>query len=227
MSQKINIISNKLGVFYLWNSNFPIKGNNFQVYKKHLKIRKYIKKYIAILARKNQEKLGQIKYNYFNNCVLITIPFFVKSCDLKKSAQLVAVLRSWLKFPVVIKYYNIFFFSLSATVLSNYIKTNNEIYNTPLKKLLNYVYITLLKQKSKYKIIYTTYGLKLVQFLGFKIQISGCFDSSKNQMSKTLVYKSGTNSLTKLKNYVEYSKITIYTKFGTCGLKVWLFFETI
>jgi ribosomal protein S3 len=39
-------------------------------------------------------------------------------------------------------------------------------------------------------------------------------------MAKTIKCNFGTIPLTKLNGYVDYSKTTFFTKFGSCGLKI-------
>jgi ribosomal protein S3 len=67
---------------------------------------------------------------------------------------------------------------------------------------------------------YTVNGIKSTELKGFKLQMSGCFESSRNQMAKTIKCNFGTIPLTKLNGYIDYSKTTFFTKFGSCGLKI-------
>ena len=227
MTQKINIVSNKTGLIYLWNSNFPVKSNSFKLYKKQIKIKKYLKSYIFFLLFDNKIEFDTLKLNYANNYFSLTIPFYSLEKKFISKNKLRSVFFYWLQCPIIFKWYKINTFSVSAVLLSNYIQNFIEINNYSLKKILNQINLVLLNQINKQKIIYIKSGLKIVQFKGFKIQISGCFESSKSQMSKTLKYTFGCNSLTTLKGYIEYTEKTIFTKFGTCGLKIWLFFEII
>lgn len=82
------------------------------------------------------------------------------------------------------------------------------------------MYKTLQQQSLKKSLIYTTKGLQLVQLKGFKLEFTGCFESSRSQMSKTIKCNFGSIPLTKLNGYVDYSKDTLFTKFGSCGFKI-------
>ena len=92
------------------------------------------------------------------------------------------------------------------------------------KKILQLVYKTLKSRSNSVQIKYTINGLKIAELKGFKIEISGCFESSRSQMAKTIKCNFGTIPLTKLNGYIDYSSSTFFTKFGSCGLKVWLFY---
>jgi|GEM_PF-5891287 len=75
------------------------------------------------------------------------------------------------------------------------------------------------------KISYFKKGPFRIKLIGFKIRLAGRFDNSRNQMAKITKYNSGSLSLSTLKNKVEYSKNEIFTKFGTCGFQIWLFYK--
>ena len=79
----------------------------------------------------------------------------------------------------------------------------------------------MLKTQSKItKVKYTIQGIRLVNLKGFKLEISGCFDSTRSQMAKKLKCNFGQVPLTQLKGYIDYSSYTFFTKSGSHGLKV-------
>ena len=88
------------------------------------------------------------------------------------------------------------------------------------KKLLQFICKILKTQLQKTKVVYTLNGIKNISLKGFKIEFSGCFEASRSQMSKTVKYASGSLSLTRLKNHVEYSNGLLFTKFGSCNFKI-------
>jgi ribosomal protein S3 len=108
---------------------------------------------------------------------------------------------------------------------SSFLVTNYVLYlvfkkTSSSKQILRIIYNTLKEQSYKRKIIYTIRGLQLVQLKGFKLEFTGCFESSRSQMSKTLKCSFGSVPLTKLNGYVDYSSNYFLTKFGSCGFKL-------
>ena len=80
---------------------------------------------------------------------------------------------------------------------------------------------SFLKLQSKItRIEYTTSGIRLMKLKGFRLEISGCFDSTRSQMAKKLKYNFGQVPLTLLNGYIDYSSHTLFTKSGSCGFKI-------
>ena len=88
------------------------------------------------------------------------------------------------------------------------------------KKILQFIYNILKKQANSTKVKYTVNGLKVIELKGFKLEISGCFESSRSQMAKIVKCNFGTIPLTKINGYIDYSTNTLFTKFGSCGFKI-------
>ena len=227
MSQKINSISNKLGISRLWNFEFFKYGSKFQSYTKFVSSNNCIFNYLNCFCLKHDlliENISTISKNFETR-----INVFVNPLKVSQGPQnfflLSNVILKWINTSLKLYFYNSFNLINSSFLISNYI--NYLIIqkgNTP-KKVLLFVYKILKDQKEKNQIKYTTQGIKLLELKGFKIEISGCFESSRSQMSKTIKCNLGSNPLTKLNGYVDYSKITFFTKFGSCGLKIWLFYK--
>ena len=59
-----------------------------------------------------------------------------------------------------------------------------------------------------------------MELKGFKLEVSGCFDSARSQMAKKLKCSFGQVPSTQLKGYIDYSAKTFFTKSGSCGFKV-------
>ena len=88
------------------------------------------------------------------------------------------------------------------------------------KKILQYAFKVLNNQRKNIQVKNTIFGIKTVELKGFKVEISGCFESSRSQMAKTIKCNFGIIPLTQLNGYIDYSKNTFFTKFGACGLKI-------
>lgn len=230
MSQKINPTNNKIGIVQLWSTAFTIYGNNFKCYKNKINFEKYIQYYIKLFYGKLFFLITNLKIKYIYNHIFIVIVFFklfANKNNLWSKNKLIEGLIKWFNCSISIQHYEIFFINFSSFLLSNYVEYILLNTQLSLKNILNQIYIILLQQKKKVKLVKTKNGIKTVQFNGFKIQVKGCFEISKSQMSKTLKYSFGNNSLTMIKGYIEYSEKTIFTRYGACGLKIWFFFEFI
>nr|YP_009138124.1 ribosomal protein S3 [Calliarthron tuberculosum]AKG26256.1 ribosomal protein S3 [Calliarthron tuberculosum] len=227
MSQKINPTSTKLGILQLWNCHIPMYGKSFNCYRNQLQLRKYIYVQLSNFFKESNILLNQINMNYTNHQILINVSLFSVQFTIKflDKPQLLNNINYWFKVPITLNLYKTSFLSSSSFLLNNYVIYLTKEKNLTPKKILRQVYL-LLKQSSKSnKLIYTTSGLKKASLKGFKLQFSGCFESSRSQMAKTIKCSFGSVPLTSLKGYVEYSSNPIFTKFGACGLKVWLFYE--
>nr|WDA66166.1 ribosomal protein S3 [Lithothamnion corallioides] len=226
MSQKINPISNKLGTSQTWNITFSKYGKNFKCYNKFLYKQFKVLFYIHYLLKKKGFFLDNVKIYFTNRNVFINIFIFNLNSisTLSKTNYLLKVISYWLMIPITLNFYRKFSLTNSAFLLSNYV-LSLVIQGISPKKLLQNVYIILKEQVTKSKLVYTTQGIKKIILKGFKLKFSGCFEMSRNQMAKTVQCNFGSLPLTKLNGYIEYSNNTLYTKFGSCGLKIWLFYE--
>nr|YP_009660492.1 ribosomal protein S3 [Corallina chilensis]QCS25440.1 ribosomal protein S3 [Corallina chilensis] len=227
MSQKINPTSLKLGILQLWNFNLPKYGKHFQNYKRRIQIYKHICYYLKYVLRNHQLLLNKINIRCINQQVFITVSLFClqPNFTLLNKNSLLSTIFNWIKTPLILHFYQTFFLSSSSFLLSNYITYLLKEKNISAKKLLQQVYLLLKPQSKTPKLVYTTSGIQVVNLKGFKIQFSGCFESSRSQMAKTIKCNFGSVPLTKLNGFIDYSNNTIFTKFGTCGLKIWLFYE--
>ena len=227
MSQKINPISNKLGINRLWKFEFFNYGKNFKSYTKFITFHNYIFNYLSCFCIKNNlliESINIIQKN-FEICIVIFLNNVKNIEEVNLSSLSSGVISKWINTTLKLYFYRNFNFINSSLLINNYtnfLLTKKE--NSP-KKVLLLIYKILKNQKKIPKIKYTTQGIKILELKGFKIEISGCFESSRSQMSKTIKCNFGTIPLTKLNGYIDYSKTTFFTKFGSCGLKVWLFYK--
>lgn len=227
MSQKINPLSNKLGVIQVWNFNLPIYGKNFTNYTKILKLYNFIFNYIKCYCAKHNLLVESIFINYTTQQVFIRIciAHLQNSFSLQQTKKLLFTLEKWLHCPIVLTFYKKSEIGSSSLLVNNYLNNLFSQKLTSSKQILQTIYKIFKDQSKKVKIIYTSIGIKKFELKGFKIELSGCFDSSRSRMAKTVKYKFGSVSLTRLKGYIDYSSSTFFTKFGSCGLKLWLFYD--
>lgn len=227
MSQKINPINNKLGVLQIWNLKFQKYGRTFKGYSKLIQPRNYILIYLKRFLFQNHLLIESIEFLQSNQQTLIKVFIFKLKFFQLQTKVLLNIISYWLKCPVKLLVYQKSNLNNSSFLVANYIlylvfkKTNSS------KQILQIIYSTLKEQSCKTKVVYTIRGLQLVQLKGFKLEFTGCFESSRSQMSKTLKCSFGSVPLTKLNGYVDYSSNYFLTKFGSCGFKLWLFYELL
>nr|YP_009541981.1 ribosomal protein S3 [Synarthrophyton chejuense]AYR06651.1 ribosomal protein S3 [Synarthrophyton chejuense] len=226
MSQKINPISFKLGTLQFWPTAFSKYGKNFKYYSNTLKIYSSVRIYIILFLIRHKIFLDGLNIKFFHKKVFININIFSlnKINNFFNLKYLIKVIYYWIKLPVIINFYNKSSLTNSSFLIINYltflIKEEESV-----KKILQNIYKIFKEHSGNYKLIYTSKGIKKVKFKGFKLKFSGCFETSRSQMAKSIKYNFGPLSLTGINNYTEYSYKTFYTKFGSCGLKIWLFYE--
>lgn len=226
MSQKINPLSNKLGISQVWDITFSKYGKNFRTYSKIFYKQTKVFFYLTYLLKSKELCLDKITINFTIKTLFVNVFLFSNKTNvvLPKINYLLKVSSNWLVVPIVFNFYKKLSLANSAFLLLNYILTLFLKEDSP-KKILKNVYIILISQIGKFKLAHTAQGIKKVNFLGFKLQLSGCFEMSRTQMTKVIKFNFGSLPLTLLNGYIEYSNSTIYTKFGSCGLKIWLFYE--
>lgn len=227
MSQKTNPLKTKLGQIKLWNFEFSKYGQNFKNYTKFLYLRNNIFSFIKNFCLKYNLLIENININQkiYETNFNVFVVFLKTSQETNKDNNFLKVILKWINTNIKISFYKNTSLTNTTMLIKNYIIylfINKKI--SPKKALL-YLYKTLKNQKKKNQIKYTIQGIKIIELKGFKIEISGCFDSSRNQMSKIIKCNFGRIPLTKLNGYIDYTKTTFFTKFGTCGLKIWLFYK--
>jgi hypothetical protein len=229
MSQKINPINNKLGVLRVWNYNFQKYGKTFKGYNKSIRPKNYSSIYLNRVIQQNNSIIESIEFLQSSHHVSIKLFIFklnVKDFKLKIQ-ECLNVISYWIKCPIKILVYQKNTLMNSSFLINNYIFYLFFIRSTPIKQILQLLYSILKKQSSQTVLLYTTKGIQLAKFKGFKIEVTGCFESSRSQMSKTLKCNFGSITLTKLNGYVNYSNEHFFTKFGSCGIKLWLFYDLL
>lgn len=227
MSQKINSLGFKLGILQLWNFNIPVYNSSFKFYKKYIYISKYTFIYFRQIFKKHNILLNKITISYINQQFFLTISFynFDNYITFLKKAVFNNFLYFWWGNLINLTLYKNQKLTISSFLITNYIIYVIESKNYSFKKSLHDLFKILKDISKDKKIIYTTSGLKVIELKGFKMQLSGCFENSRSQMSKILKYNYGLIPLTKLNGCIEYSTSCLFTKLGICNLKIWLFYE--
>nr|YP_010619982.1 Ribosomal protein S3 [Tayloriella tenebrosa]WAX03995.1 Ribosomal protein S3 [Tayloriella tenebrosa] len=96
--------------------------------------------------------------------------------------------------------------------------------NSP-KKIFNL--LILLLKKNKFQLIssFSKNGLKKNILIGFKIQLKGRYETTKNEMASQMIVRDGKINSTNLNYTINFVNHFFYTKLGISNLKVWLFYS--
>nr|YP_009502222.1 ribosomal protein S3 [Porolithon onkodes]ASB29824.1 ribosomal protein S3 [Porolithon onkodes] len=227
MSQKINPTSNKLNTIQINNYELHKYGRSFKSYIKFISFRNYVFNYINRFCLRHNLLLGDIGIIEASSktFIFISISNFRNKTNFKIKKYFSRTISNWSRSPTLLYFYREIKLGSSSFLLINYINylLKNKT-NTP-KKIVQFVYDSLKSQSKVVKVSYTTGGVKLLELKGFKLEISGCFDSTRSQMAKKLKCNFGQVPLSQLKGCINYSAHTFFTKSGSCGFKIWLFYE--
>lgn len=229
MTKKINPISLRLGLSQVWEIAIQSYGKFNSCYVKFIFKQLQIEKTINRIIYSNKFLIHDQEFWYIENKLLLNIYFTELSTNhldkyLSLIKKLSKVIFNWFLVKICIKIYK----------RTNLITTTNLITNYALylfaqnknpNKVLWQICLFLKKHLNSYKIVYSTRGIRLIYLKGFKVRIVGRFDNTKSQMAKSIQQSSGPMSLVSLKNHVEFIQETLYTKLGSCGLQIWLFYE--
>lgn len=227
MSQKINPLSNKLGVIKTWNYESSRYGRTFKNYIKLIQFQKQRFNYLNQtcinhdLLIESVRVIEMIHHTFFDVSVMHLKKFY----PFRGRKLLLDTIEYWNGSQAILSFYKRENIGSTALLINNYIIHLFLKKSYSPKKILQFTYNILRNQVVNTKIKYTVNGIKIVKLKGFKLEISGCFESSRSQMSKIIKCNFGTIPLTKLNGYIDYSTNTIFTKFGSCGFKIWLFYE--
>nr|YP_009511866.1 ribosomal protein S3 [Hydropuntia rangiferina]AXI97743.1 ribosomal protein S3 [Hydropuntia rangiferina]UAD89769.1 ribosomal protein S3 [Hydropuntia rangiferina] len=229
MTRKINPISLRLGLFQVWD--FTIQNytkldyyyvlsffKQFQLNDIILKILKFNRFLIS------DKDFLYINHKLFLNIYVIDINSSLQNKYLLVISELSKSLSDWFSLKVYLRIYRKIDYMLTSNLVLNYaiyLIEQNQNFN----KVLWLINQFILNHLNKVKVVYCTKGVRYVYLKGFKIQLVGRFSNTKNQMAKSIQQSFGSLSLISLKNYVEFSQKDLYTKLGSCGLRIWLFYE--
>lgn len=223
MSQKINPISFRLGLFQVWNdtvSTYNKKSDFSLLNQKYL-----LENYFGSLLTKTGIRVGNFSWIVSPNKVLLVITYvdtkelsFQSSNILQHLNDIVRKVFGASSSVYLIKQLS---WSSSSELIKAYLRTENN-QTLPIKNVLRNASKVVFNQLGTKRCIYTSKGPLTLQLSGFKFKLSGRFDNSRNQMTKTIKYGHGSLPMPSISTYSEYSHTHIYTKSGVCGLGIWL-----
>lgn len=82
------------------------------------------------------------------------------------------------------------------------------------------MFLFLTKNLMHISLFYSNKGLLIKQFLGFKLKLTGRYETSKTSMAKKILLKSGNVSATDLKVSIQFVDYPFYTKLGISNFKI-------
>ena len=223
MSQKINPISFRLGLFQVWNDTIPTynKKSDFNLLNQ-----KYtLENYLNSLLLKAGIYVGNFTWIVSSNKVLLLITYAdPKEASFQPSnvlQHLNDITRKVLGVSSSVYLIRHTSWSSSAELIKSYLRAEDN-QTLPIKNVLRNASKVIFSQLGTKKSMYTSKGPLTLQLSGFKFKLSGRFDNSRNQMTKTVKYGKGSLPMPSINTYSEYSHTHIYTKSGVCGLGIWL-----
>nr|YP_010199661.1 ribosomal protein S3 [Crassiphycus crassissimus]UAD89569.1 ribosomal protein S3 [Crassiphycus crassissimus] len=229
MTRKVNPISLRLGLTQVWD--FTIQNYNKLNYCYITLLFKQfqIENVITKILKLNKFLVNDKEFWYFKNQLFLNIyvtEVFISYSDkyLVLMRELSNIIRNWFSLKIYLRIYKRIDWITTSGLVSNYVLYLFE-QNKSLNKVLWQVCWFLKKRIGSKKIVYSTRGIRLVYLKGFKVRLVGRFDNTKSQMAKSIQQNAGSLSLISLKNQVEFIQRDLYTKLGSCGLQIWLFYE--
>lgn len=237
MAQKINPVSFRLGTIQVWSNFFQNYGNYFNPYSLILHRQLQVTDYLNRFFSTRNFIFDQSDWVFSNDKFFLNIQYVQKTKDVDKtnfstldSSELLKVTTKttsqWFGIPVSIRLYEKNQWLGTSNLLINYVYFSAKQGNS-FKKIIQNICKMLTTHLNTIKISYSTKGVVRLSLKGFKIQLAGRFDNSRNQMAKLMKQSIGSLPLTRLESYVEYSHKEFYTKHGVCGLQIWLFYEIV
>ena len=202
MGQKVNPISNRLGIIKGWESNWYGGKDYTDKLLEDDKIRKYLR------ARLAKASISQIIIERTLKLVTVTIhtarPGIIIGKGGKEVDKLKEELKKLTKKEVQINIFEVKRPELDATLVANGIARQIE-------GMISYRRAIKMAISSSMRL-----GAE-----GVKVQISGRLGGA--EMARTEVYKEGRTPLHTLRADIDYALSEALTKAGLIGIKVWIF----
>ena len=202
MGQKINPISNRLGIIKGWESNWYGGKNYKDKLVEDNKIRKYLN------ARLSKASISKIIIERTLKLITVTIhtarPGIIIGKGGKEVDKLKEELKKLTKKEVQINIFEVKRPELDATLVANGIARQIE-------GMISYRRAIKMAVASSMRL-----GAE-----GVKIQISGRIGGA--EMARTEVYKEGRTPLHTFRADIDYALDEALTKVGLIGIKVWIF----
>ena len=201
MGQKINPISNRLGIIRGWDSNW-YGGNNYaeKIIEDDI-IRKYLN------ARLAKASISRIIIERTLKFITVTINTARPGIIIGKGGQEVDKLKEELK-KITKKEVQINIFEIKRPELDAVLVANSIARQLEGKMAYRRAIKTAIAATMR------------VGAEGIKIQISGRLNGA--EMARTEMYKEGRTPLHTLRADIDYSTSTARTKVGALGVKVWV-----
>lgn len=230
MSKKINLLGKSLALTNYWSYNFQLFGKNFFYFKKYFSLLFYLKKFIIKnkLSYLNFFFTLIINFHVFKEKVQFSISIFKLNNFLTRI--LCNIFPIWLfqnKYLLLFQgkififpnfYFSQFFLKDLIFFLVIYKRFSP-------KKIFHYFSLLLKKSKNYLLVNSSKKGIYKKKLIGFKIQLKGKFEITKNAMSKKLSLNYGQPRSTILKNHITFCEHTFFSKLGSSNLKIWLFYD--
>lgn len=229
MAQKINPISFRLGKFQVWGLILQNYGKTCKFYSQILHKQLKVFRYLNRVFYFNNLSLNYIEWSITKNKIylniygshLLNVKFF-NFTDFQK--EILLTTSQLLFLPIYPRFYfKTAWYSVSDLLVFYICYLTKQDHS--LHKIINNVEKILNSSLNLVKISYFKNGPTKMKLIGFKIRLAGRFENTRNQMAKVTKSSLGLQSLTSLQYYTEYSNKEIFTKFGTCGLQIWLFYK--
>jgi small subunit ribosomal protein S3 len=201
MGQKVNPISNRLGIIKGWDSNW-FGGNNYaEKLEEDDKIRNYLK------ARLAKASISKIIIERTLKLITVTVNTARPGIIIGKGGQEVDKLKEELK-KITNKEVQINIFEVKRPELDATIVANNIA--RQLEGRISYRRATKMSIASTMRM-----GAE-----GIKILISGRLGGA--EMARSEMYKEGRTPLHTLRADIDYALAEAHTKVGVIGVKVWI-----
>nr|YP_010620189.1 Ribosomal protein S3 [Dipterosiphonia australica]WAX04225.1 Ribosomal protein S3 [Dipterosiphonia australica] len=226
MAKKINLNGKCFALTKLWANQFQQYGKFNFLFKKYILFSYLFKEIISKkFAFNNFFSLMQIKTFIYSHTILIKL--FISNFNTFKQISWIYLLWNQnlqkLTFSLVIFLNKKLYFSKEFLEAYLCYLSSNE-FNSP-KRIFNLINLLLSNHLNKIFVMLTKNGIKNQKFIGFKLQLRGRFEPTKNAMAKCVTLKSGKINSTNLKIKIDFSNYFFYTKLGTSNLKIWLFYS--
>lgn len=234
---EFNVIVSHYKVFRLYKKVYI----NFYYYDVGLEERKYNFQVTSLLTLLQKKKKAQLKQQRKFDLISPVVNSNIYSIENKNNIGLSKYYKTKTRdiyiYLIRILISNLYWYMLNNSLnyyLSKLSKHNNQyFFNVYSLDFLNITtdiistYISL-KLQQKYSLNWIlrpilkdlTNKIKSKVFLGYKIVCSGRF--SRKQLATYMWMKQGSVKLNKFSNLIKYSQTAVKTKYGICGIKVWL-----
>ena len=223
MAQKINPVGLRLGLTQVWDTTMQVYGKSCTTYPALLTKKRLINKILACSLVSTDKKLRvNNRFSFYHKGLQLNIKYLNKS--LKAEEVLIKNLSKVTSAEFNVKLFDLLDIHLTGKLLASYIEYLFS-HNTNLKAINSNLVTFLNKCVNLKKVVYLNNTIAELNLSGFKIETSGRFDNTRNQMAKSYKQDSGSLPLVCLESYVEFCDKIVFTKLGACSFQIWLFYK--